>query len=239
MFGRSVAFSLGAMVFLGILVFLIDPEEAFKMMKNIFLGQKACYRYPGVNRCDDFYDWVKVILWLPWSILIDYLSLLKTRIILKVLARMRQSSNLIALPILGIDFMVYKLIFSVGFLLMTSVFLIIAAPTVSWSAVMWQSFQIQTIINDMITYRFRDELTFIFFWAGLAPSIWMWLYVLALFVTRGLLRSERIVNWLRWSLDVEKNPFRSIGGVAAALAFIASVAIILVSAEISRISTAT
>jgi hypothetical protein len=73
----------------------------------------------------------------------------------------------------------------------------------------------------------------------LAPSIWMWLYVLALFVTRGLLRSERIVNWLRWSLDVEKNPFRSIGAVAATLAFVMFVAIILVSVEVSRISTGT
>jgi hypothetical protein len=78
----------------------------------------------------------------------------------------------------------------------------------------------------------------IFFWAGFAPSIWMWLSVAALFVTRGLLRSEKLVNWLRWFLDVEKNPFRSIGAVAAALAFIASVAIILVSAEVSRISAA-
>ena len=147
-FVRSVAFSLGAMTFIGILVFMIDPKGAFEMLRNIFLGQKACYRYPGVIRCDDFYDWVKVILWLPWSILIDYLSLFKTRIILELLARLRHNSNLIALPILGIDFMVYKLIFSVGFLLMTSVFLVIAAPTVSWFAVMQQSFQIQTVIHD-------------------------------------------------------------------------------------------
>jgi hypothetical protein len=66
----------------------------------------------------------------------------------------------------------------------------------------------------------------------------MWLYVHALFVTRALLRSERVVNWFRWCLDVEKNPFRSIGAVAAALTFIATVAIILVSAEVSRISAA-
>jgi hypothetical protein len=78
----------------------------------------------------------------------------------------------------------------------------------------------------------------IWFWAGFAPSIWMWLYVAALFVTRLLLRSERIVNWLRWALDVEKNPFRQIGAVAAALAFLGYVVIILVSAEISNISSA-
>jgi hypothetical protein len=79
----------------------------------------------------------------------------------------------------------------------------------------------------------------VFFWAGFAPSIWMWLYVLALVVTRAVLRSEKLVNWLRWGLDVEKAPFRSIGAVAAALAFIASIAVILVSIEVSRIGVAT
>ena len=34
------------------------------------------------------------------------------------------------------------------------------------------------------------ELWLIFFWAGFAPSIWLWLYVVALFATRALLRSE-------------------------------------------------
>ena len=66
----------------------------------------------------------------------------------------------------------------------------------------------------------------------------MWLYVLALFVTRGLLRSEKLLAWLRWTLDFEKNPFRSIGQVAATLAFIGSAVIILVSVEYSRISAA-
>jgi hypothetical protein len=82
-------------------------------------------------------------------------------------------------------------------------------------------------------------LGIILFWAGFAPSLWLWLYVFALFVTRAILRSEKLVNWLRWGLDVEKNPFRSIGAIAAGLAFIVSVAIILVSVEVSRISTAT
>lgn len=90
---------------------------------------------------------------------------------------------------------------------------------------------------DFFTFRL-NWLFFIMFWAGFALSIWMWLYVAALFVTRALLRSEKLVNWLRWALDIEKAPFRSIGAVAATLAFIASVAIILVSVEVSRISAA-
>jgi hypothetical protein len=87
-------------------------------------------------------------------------------------------------------------------------------------------------------FEYEIALPTIFFWAGLAPAIWMWLYVGALFATRGLLRSEKLVGWLRWFLDIEKRPFRSIGAVAAVLALIASAAIVLVYAEVSRMSAA-
>jgi hypothetical protein len=40
-FVRSAAFSLGAMAFIGILVFMIDPKGAFEMLRNIFLGGKG------------------------------------------------------------------------------------------------------------------------------------------------------------------------------------------------------
>jgi hypothetical protein len=66
-------------------------------------------------------------------------------------------------------------------------------------------------VSNFSLYPHDINLLFIFFWAGFAPSIWMWLYVLALFVTRGLLRSEKLITWLRWGLDVEKNPFRCCG----------------------------
>jgi hypothetical protein len=236
-FFRSAAFSVGAMVFIGILVFMIDPKEALQTIADVFFGHGLCYSFPDGVRCDLFYDWVQFILWLPWSILIDYISLFKTRIILAGLTRIRRRSTIVAVAIIGIDFIVYKLIFSLGIILMTPGILIIGQ---GWSFVNWSGlFSIENILAKMATYwKINDHLIFIFFWSGFAPSIWMWLYVFALFVTRGLLRSERIVNWLRWALDVEKNPFRSIGAVAAALAFIATVAIIFVSAEASRISAA-
>jgi len=110
----------------------------------------------------------------------------------------------------------------------------------SGSFLIWLDFfRIEKMMGMIsIHLKIRDDLLFIFFWSGFAPSLWLWLYVLALFVTRILLRSERLVNSLRWFLEVEKNPFRSIGAVAAALAFVVSVGIILVSVEVSRISAA-
>jgi hypothetical protein len=222
-FVRSAVFSLGAMVFIGILGLLITPKEALQTMRMVFVA----IIYQG--------DWRVLALWFPWSIAIDYVSLFKTRVILRVLTRMRFRNTMISAAILGIDFLVYKLLFTLRFLV---VGLVLAGITLGWTNVEWPTDFIGPLTEVFTHVPNAKDDSFIFFWSGFVPSIWMWLYVLALFVTRGFLRSEKLVGWLRWFLDVEKNPFRSIGAVAATLAFIASVAIILVSAEVSRISAA-
>jgi hypothetical protein len=65
---RSAVFSLGAMVFLGILVFLIDSKAFFEMENDAL----ATPRFLGFPR---WLPWSAV--WLPWSIVIDYVSLFK------------------------------------------------------------------------------------------------------------------------------------------------------------------
>ena len=149
-----------------------------------------------------------------------------------------------AIGISVIDYFLYITIFITGIL--TTTFLL--ASLVSPEAlilffehpleVILTSFSFSNLEMPLFPPPSYDALVFVLFWSGFALSIWMWLYVLALFVTRVFLRSERLVNWLRWFLDIEKNPFRSIGAVAAVLAFIANVAILLVSAEVSRIGGA-
>jgi hypothetical protein len=211
-FGRSVAFSLGAMVFIAMLMFLVT----------------ASVQLYGISPL------VQLDFWLPWSILIDYVSLFKTRVILRILTRMRRRNALAAVALVVSDYLVYLLLFSIGLALL----ILKMIPDVFEQMGLIEGFRrmfLATMPAFLILPR-SNNIYSIFFWAGLAPSIWMWLYLAALVVTRGLLRSEKLVNWLRWALDVEKAPFRSIGAVAAALAFIASVAIILVSAEVSRIT---
>jgi hypothetical protein len=229
-FIRSVAFSLGAMAFLGILMFLIYPKGVLSEIAVI---------------SSEIVVVLGVALRLPWSIIIDYISLFKTRIILRTLTQLQRESKVLESAVLVMDYLFYLILFAIGELAtMMGGFYI--ATLWSESVLPWP--MPPEMFAEVLEAWFKSNLTLfpinlvedpvsaIFFWSGFAPSIWMWLYVLALFVTRALLRSERIVNWLRWFLDVEKNPFRSIGGVAAVLTFIASVAIILVSAEVSRIS---
>jgi hypothetical protein len=236
-FVRSAIFSLGAMAFLAILALLIYPKRFFDRDDEFF--------HSGISQYGVL---VLFTVWLPWSILIDYVSLFKTRVVLRLLSRMRRSILVVSIAILIADYLLYNLLFGVGMALM---WLVAANIVEEYWATFLSAWLIDpgVMINATITFIVRftsyvmlrvslTDLYSIFFWAGFAPSLWMWLYVFALFVTRTLLRSERLVNWLRWGLDVEKAPFRSIGAVAATLAFIASVAIILVSAEVSRISTA-
>jgi hypothetical protein len=225
-FIRSAAFSLGATIFIGVLFILIWPQE-LAIWKDTFF--KGWLFFPG--------RWLISVLWLPWTIVIDYVSLLKTRLVLRTLTRLR--NNLLALGILGADYIIYSVLFVISFITLEALSIYInvySHPQAEFSQFLYLN--IDNVTDSMLRYPSSEDVVSVFFWAGFAPSIWMWLYVTALFVTRALLRSERIVNWLRWSLAVEKNPFRSIGAVAATLAFIASVAIILVSAVVSRISTA-
>ena len=224
-FIRSAAFSVGTMAFISTLLMLIYPEEASEMMDELLPYQTR----------------VAFALWLLWSILIDYVSLFKTRVILRALMRIRLI--LVAITILVIDFMFYSIIYAVGAFVMIRISMyfmpeVLALQLSSNIFVDFVKWLSDAFALPLCPDRTRAVWDFIFFWSGFAPSIWMWLYVLALFVTRGLLRSERIVSWLRWALPVETNPFRSIGAAAATLAFIASVAIILVSVEVSRISAA-
>jgi hypothetical protein len=87
-FIRSAVFSLGGIAFMGILVFLIYPKETLAMMRNILLFEQDIQggkRFHG--------DWLPLTLWIPWSILIDYVSLFKTRVILRVLMRTSNKPN--------------------------------------------------------------------------------------------------------------------------------------------------
>jgi hypothetical protein len=228
---RSVAFSCGAMAFIGILALLINPHL---IKAAIVMG------------------WTSLAGWLPWSIIIDYISLLKTRVVLRSIARLQLRNMFVAIAVLVVDLFLYIAVFNLGLTILMVLPIIFSGTLDDVKGFISNYWVVMPTINPCsIDLRFPERLPaseselcatqlffFIIFWSGFVPSIWMWLYVLALFVARPLLRSEKLVNWLRWFLDVEKNPFRSIGAVAAALAFIGSVVILLVSAEVSRISAA-
>ena len=74
-FVRSTIFSVGAMIFIVLLGLLVLPHE--------FLGLINALDKPPSSSIT-LGVWLLLTLWVPWSILLDYLSLFKTRIILRV-----------------------------------------------------------------------------------------------------------------------------------------------------------
>jgi hypothetical protein len=239
-FVRSALFSLGAMAFISILSLLVNPHPS-----EVFDTEMGAWEAIFNSRFPFWVNWIPFVIWLPLSIVADYISLFKTRFILRLLLRIHRRTTIVAIASLIMDYIVYVYIFFLGTSLAGTLSIVIGAFVIGVESAFWHSFGISVYFSistfpAFVSWLLPELSGFrtLWFWAGFAPSIWMWLYVLALFVTRLLLRSEKLVNWLRWALDFEKNPFRSIGAVAATLAFIASVAVLLVSAEISNISSA-
>jgi hypothetical protein len=66
----------------------------------------------------------------------------------------------------------------------------------------------------------------VFFYASVAPSIWLWLFVLAGMISRVI---APIWPFTLYALNFEQAPLKMIGVVASVLVAILSVAMILVS----------
>jgi hypothetical protein len=213
---RSTAFSVGSMLVLFFMVQLIRGIFVFPVL----------IKYREIQ-----FTWLSFMLvWLGWAILIDYLSLLKTRVILHLFIRAKTC-------IRG-----FVLVFDLG--LYCAIFFVAAFVTATVAALKFYMIVngefLELSLDDMVVYGSQASMspeedvllgTFIptIFLGGLAPSAWLWLYVAALFVTRSLLRSETLINWLRWFLDIGKAPFRSVGAVAAGLTFVMSTSVLLVA----------
>jgi hypothetical protein len=235
-FVRSVLFSVGATVILTLLVFLISPQ---RVVDNV-----ATYRANFMEGGSGYYLWAAPFLWLPWNILIDYFSLLKTRVVLRILGRLVGSTLWIAPIVLLGDYLLYSALFMFGWAVNSAAHLVALGPGGSFFGQMADTlsneYEWHRTVVDAPLFDAGDDgglvIFSILFWAGFAPSAWLWLYVLSLFLTRAMLRTDALVSWLRWALDIEKRPFQSIGAVAAALVFVGSAIILVLSAAVSRIA---
>jgi hypothetical protein len=191
-------------------------------------------------------------LWVLWSLVPDYIDLYKTRLVLNFLSKLHHPRlTLLAALIVG-DLAFTSFLFYINMLLVeaaSEVPLLFFYPQlrvifepltlldilqafivgVGHSFINLFSTQSLSMLFPVITLR--SEISFsIIFYAGLMPSIWLWLYVLALFITRVALRSEPLFKRLRWFLNVEKNPFRSVGVVASGTAFIGLTVVVAATA---------
>jgi hypothetical protein len=186
---------------------------------------------------DHLIDWL-LLYWIPFSIVPDYVNLFKTRLVLSVLAR--KNLPLVVLPIVLIaDVAIGLLVFVLGLVIFAFLFFVAAliiddyiTPIIFIE--LMPSFDLHDFLVDFPSLiggllvilwellgtiiRFETSWS-VLFYAGMLPSIWLWLYIAPIFVARVVSRSGWLLNWSRWFLDIDQSPFRSVGTIAAVLAF--------------------
>jgi hypothetical protein len=62
-------------------------------------------------------------------------------------------------------------------------------------------------------------------------SLWIWMYYFSLLAFK---ESNVLVNWLRWFLDIDEQPIRSVGVVTAGISTIAYGLVLLVFQLLGR-----
>ena len=153
-----------------------------------------------------------------WSIVPDYLNLLKTRKVLGLITTRQIYRPSVLVLILFVDFFVGYAIFyfslvPMGFLLLHLWFYLLGEGGVTWHHVVSNFvFTPHPIFSGL---QWPEE---IFFWPGMVPSIWLWLYVAATLIVRLTARAAPVFRFSIYFLDIDQHPIRSVGIIAAALA---------------------
>jgi hypothetical protein len=192
----------------------------------IFSELHGSFHLRKLFREDWLFGWgmnLYVLAYAAWSVLQDYLNLAKTRSFLKIFnfARRWRVSVLIAVA-LG-DFIIWIIIFWATTLLFFVLSLIAMGANLkdfnfshmlSWN---YLSSTIPHAIPNPFSSSYAPVETANYFWAGMVPSMWLWLNVVAISVTILMNKTSRVFEFLFYMLDVEEHPVRSVGFVAASI----------------------
>jgi hypothetical protein len=157
---------------------------------------------------------VAVGAWIIWSLVPDYFNLLKTRAILGLATARQINRASILIAIVFADFVVGYAIFSLTF---GPILLPFLRDNPLWLEMLFfwpPPFFITFLFPPIITF---SSVTAPLFWAGMVPSIWLWLYVAATLIVRLAIRSAPLLRFLTYLLDIDQHPIRSVGIVAATL----------------------
>lgn len=201
---RSFWFSIGGALFFFCLALALNPDDILDMW-NFYEDEPARS------------------LWLLWPILStipDYVNLYKTRVLLifSVIERLGAVflSVIVVLDIL-VGFLVFYILYNVSFSVAFSVAMQENMAHVLQSS-LGNFYRTSQIVSHYFGLRSFES---ILFYAGMLPSMWLWMYAVAVLVARTALSSEGMLKRILWFLDVEQHPIRSLGVISAVLVFIA------------------
>jgi len=213
-----------------IILYAFKNTPDFESQHTHFLWEELSYPFEDMTR-SSFAVSVAV------NIIIDYFALLKTRILVKLLAKTRPSI------FLGIVFVIFDFLFS--FVLFQCFYLLLdvaslififggkkfflpAADPYSFymtiEVLILSEFLLSPTSAPGTFYKFLTHshvatlmilltlapisLVSVFFYASMMPSIWLWLFLLAASASRAI---GTVYPWAIRALDFEQNAIRTLG----------------------------
>lgn len=212
------------------------------------------------NNWDTWYGqiWRLIAISLVYWSIPDYVALLKTRHIIKLIANTSSVSKRIILIVIDavMPFLIYPVCIAL-LALWFACFWLVGSFVITMSGGKLASpigvqiannleglyYTIYWIMSTGAQFTVADPNTpglispGIFFYSMFLPSIWLWLYVIAGAVVAFVVRLRSGARFVRWALDVEKKPLSSIGLVAGCIAAIVTWIVVLVLTFIGAISS--
>lgn len=148
-----------------------------------------------------------------FNVLPDYLSLLETRALLRLMGGRGGRAARIA-AILIVDAIATCLIIWAGYIFVS---LTIGVTQGNWN---WSIAWMWVLDNFWPTFTFSgsDSGVFsVFFYSTFFTSVWLWLYALAYGVMLAARKVGPVFRFLQWLLPLEAKPLRSLGLVSGAI----------------------
>jgi hypothetical protein len=162
--------------------------------------------------------------WATWSLVPDYLNLLKTRVALNIITARQIKRTSVLIGILFADLFFGYVIFSLTF---WPIFMfgmdVEEYGLITALQMRYYHFLLSGLWYDVLqSVRWVwsglfSAMNLVLFLPGMVPSIWLWLYVAATLIVRLALRSSSWLRFLLYLFDIDKHPIRSVGIVAAML----------------------
>ena len=215
-FFRSALFSLSSIVVIGVLYVLIHgrDEGLEDAIRNAILS-------PLVIELGGLF----LILYTAFSIVPDYINLYKTRVVIRWLGLIRRSHFSYALVLLVLDFVLGLILFHVFSQFVLSVGAIYSDDPINEGASWYTAFV--NLFSGIELEALWETATFahytsILFYAGMVPSMWLWVAVGAVILTRLIARSAPVAGFSIWFLNVKDTPYRSVGMIASICVFLAT-----------------
>jgi hypothetical protein len=215
-FLRSALFSFGSIFVIGILYLLIHGRD-----EGLEDAIRNAVQSPLVMELGG----LTLIVYTSLSIIPDYLNLYKTRVVVRWLGAIRKARWIYLPSLLIADFVFGLILFEIIYNFILSVGAIYSDDPINEGASWYTAFAnlfAGVELESMWNIATFEHYTSILFYAGMVPSMWLWIAVGSVFLTRLIAKSTPVVNFSVWFLDINEAPYRSVGVIASVCVFFAT-----------------